>query len=142
MSLNWKEINLVLEELDLDGYQVQKVVQSAYDVLALHVHGWGKTKTLLIAISPGACRIHETFRAVPKTDRPLRFQEFLKSRIVNSRIESISQIDQDRIVKIVLKQGANSFYLYVRLWSNAANVILCDESGTILDVMRRSPKRG
>jgi predicted ribosome quality control (RQC) complex YloA/Tae2 family protein len=142
MSLNWKEINLVIEEWDLEAYQIQKVIQSAYDVLAFHVHGRGETKTLLIAITPGACRINETFRAIPKTDRPLRFQEFLKSRIVNSRIESIHQIKQDRIVKIVLRQGENRFFLYVRLWSNAANVILCDEDGTILDAMRRSPKRG
>ncbi len=142
MSLNWKEINLVLEELNLQGCQIQKVVQSTFDVLAFHIHGWGETKTLLIALTPGACRIHETFRAVPKSDKPLRFQEFLKSRIVNSRIESINQIDQDRIVKIVLRQGAGVFYLYVRLWSNAANVILCDESGKILDAMRRSPRRG
>jgi predicted ribosome quality control (RQC) complex YloA/Tae2 family protein len=142
MSLNWKEINLVLDELNLEAYQIQKIVQTSFDVLALHVHGWGKTKTLLIAITPGACRMHETFRAIPKTDKPLRFQEFLKSRIVNSRIESIEQIDEDRIVKMVLRQGQNVFFLYVRLWSNAANVILCDESGTVLDAMRRSPKRG
>jgi predicted ribosome quality control (RQC) complex YloA/Tae2 family protein len=142
VSLNWKEINLVLEELPLEGYQVQKIIQSTFDVLTLQVHGWGQTKTILIAITPGACRIHETFRAVPKTDKPLRFQEFLKSRIVNARIESICQIDHDRIIKIVLKQGQERFYLYVRLWSNAANVILCDDSGNVLDAMRRSPKRG
>ncbi len=142
MSLNWKEINLVLEELDLQGFQIQKIIQSTFDVLAMSVHGRGRTKTILIAITPGACRIHETFRAVPKSDKPLRFQEFLKSRIVNSRIDSVHQIDRDRIIKIVLRQGQDVFYLYVRLWSNAANVILCDESGTILDAMRRSPKRG
>lgn len=33
MSLNWREIDLVLGELDLIGAQVQKVVQPSYDTL-------------------------------------------------------------------------------------------------------------
>ena len=67
MSLNWKEIDLVLSELDLPGYQIQKAVQSAFDVIALKLHRRGVSKTLLISLSPGACRLHETFRGVPKS---------------------------------------------------------------------------
>ncbi|QQO10923.1 NFACT RNA binding domain-containing protein [Breznakiella homolactica] len=142
MSLNWKEINLILSELDLPGSQVQKIIQSTYDVLALQIHGKGKTKTLLIALTPGACRIHETFRAVPKNEKPLRFAEFLKSRILNCRIAEAVQLGEDRIVRLLLLQGKNSYFMYLRLWSNAANVIVTDEAGTVLDAMRRSPKRG
>jgi hypothetical protein len=29
MSLNWKEINLILEELNLEGAQIQSAVQSS-----------------------------------------------------------------------------------------------------------------
>jgi hypothetical protein len=31
MSLNWKEINLILEELALEGAQIQSAVQSAFE---------------------------------------------------------------------------------------------------------------
>jgi hypothetical protein len=41
MSLNWKEINLILEELDLEGAQLQGVVQSAYDVIILKLYKKG-----------------------------------------------------------------------------------------------------
>ncbi|MDR3303151.1 MAG: NFACT family protein [Treponema sp.] len=142
MSLNWKEINLILTELDLVGYQIQKAIQSTFEVLALKLHGKGESKTLLIALSPGACRIHETERAIPKSDRPLRFAEFLNSRIVNGWIESAEQLGDNRIVRIVVKLGPNRYKLYVRLWSNAANVVVTDETGTALDAMRRLPKRG
>ncbi len=142
MSLNWKEIDLVLSELDLRGAQIQKVIQSAYDVIAFQVYKEGKARTLLIVLSPGVVRLHETFKGVPKTDKPLRFAEFLKSRIVNGRIEEVVQLGQDRIVRMVIRRGEETYRLYIRLWSNAANLVVTDEEGTVLDAMRRSPKRG
>jgi predicted ribosome quality control (RQC) complex YloA/Tae2 family protein len=142
VSLNWKEIDLVLAELELPGCQIQKALQSAFDVIALRVHGGGRTKTVLISLSPGACRLHETFRAVPKTDKPLRFAEFLNSRITNGWIEEAVQLGDNRIVRITVRLGKNRCRIYLRLWSNAANVIVTDEGGTILDAMRRLPKRG
>jgi predicted ribosome quality control (RQC) complex YloA/Tae2 family protein len=142
MSLNWKEINLILEELDLPGSQIQNAVQSAFDALALRIHKKGRTKQLLIALSPGACRIHETYKPPPKSDKPLRFAQFLNSRIVNGWIEEAVQLGEDRIVRLTVRRGGDRFRLYIRLWSNAANVIVTGETGAVLDAMRRLPKRG
>jgi predicted ribosome quality control (RQC) complex YloA/Tae2 family protein len=142
MSLNWKEINLILSELDLPGSRIQKVLQSAYDVAGLQIYGKGKTRMILIALTPGACRIHETFRAMPRSERPLRFAEFCKSRIVNGWIESAEQLGDNRIVRLIIRQGKNRYRFYIRLWSNAANAVVTGEDGTVLDAMRRSPKRG
>jgi predicted ribosome quality control (RQC) complex YloA/Tae2 family protein len=142
MSLNWPEINLILSELDLPGCQIQKAVQSAYDVIILKVHGRGQTKQVLVSLSPGACRLHETFRPFPKSAKPLRFAEFLNSRIINSRIEAAEQLGDNRIVRLLVRQGSSQYRLYLRLWSNAANFIVTAEDGAILDAMRRLPKRG
>ncbi|MDR1587835.1 MAG: NFACT RNA binding domain-containing protein [Treponema sp.] len=142
MSLNWKEIDLVLEELELGGCRIQKVYQSAYDVLVFHLYGKGRAFFLLIALTPGACRLHETKRGAVKADRPLRFAEFCKSRLVNGVIEEAVQLGNNRIVRLLVRQGKNRYRCYIRLWSNAANVIVSDVDGVILDVMRRSPKRG
>jgi predicted ribosome quality control (RQC) complex YloA/Tae2 family protein len=145
MSLNWKEINLILEELSLPGAQIQKAVQPSFDTLGLHVYGGlggGRGRLIIISLSPGACRIHECFRAMPKSEKPLRFAEFLKSRIVNGYIEEAVQLGDNRIVRLAVKRGENRYLLYIRLWSNAANVIVTDPAGTILDAMRRLPKRG
>ena len=148
MSLNWKEIDLILEELDLAGYQIQKAIQAAFDVLCLKLHGKQGTKNILIALTPNACRIHETFSSIPKSDRPLRFAEFLNSRIGNGWIEEAVQLGDNRIVRLTVHCGERGgpservYRIYIRLWSNAANVIVTDEAGAILDAMRRLPKRG
>jgi predicted ribosome quality control (RQC) complex YloA/Tae2 family protein len=142
MSLNWKEINLILEELELEGSQIQDVVQSAYDVVILRLYKKGVTKNVMVSLSSGACRIHETYKTFPKSDKPLRFAQFLKSKIVNGWITEAVQLGDNRIVRIVLKRSDSVFKLYVRLWSNAANFIVTDENGVVLDAMRRLPKRG
>jgi len=141
MSLNWKEINLILEELNLEGAQIQSAVQSAYDVIILRFHKKGETKQVLVSLSSGACRIHETFRAVPKSEKPLRFAQFLSSKIVNGWVTEICQLDNNRIVRIVVKRPDLIYKLYIRLWSNAANFIVTNDEGIILDTMRRQPKR-
>jgi len=142
MSLNWKEINLILEELLIEGAQIQSAVQSAFDVIILRVHKKGETKNILISLSSGACRIHETFSSFPKSEKPLRFAQFLNSRIVNGWITEAVQLGNNRIVRITVKRGEFVYKMYVRLWSNAANFIVTDENGAVLDAMRRLPKRG
>ena len=147
MSLNWKEINLILEELNLPGMQIQKAVQSAFDVLSLKLYGRDGAKTLLVSVSPAACRLHETFDSSPKSDRPLRFAEFLNSRIVNGKIEEAVQLGSDRIVRLTVRCGSRDtgeerYWIYLRLWSNAANVIVTDPEGNVLDAIRRLPKKG
>lgn len=141
MSLNWKEINLILEELDLEGAQIQSAAQSAYDVVIMRFHKRGETKQVLVSLSSGACRIHETFHAVPKSEKPLRFAQFLSSKIVNGWVTEISQLGDNRIVKIVVKRQDDVFKMYIRLWSNAANFIVTGEDNIVLDAMRRHPKR-
>ena len=142
MSLNWKEIDLILNELDLPGMKIQQIYQSSFDILALNVYGKSGAHLLLISLLPLSCRFHESFRAVPKSAKPLRFAELLKSRLLNSRIEEAAQLGDNRIIKITLRQRETNYRLYIRLWSNAANVILTDEEGIIIDCMRRLPKRG
>jgi len=141
MSLNWKEINLILEELELPGMQIQKAVQSAYDVLTLKLYGRNGAKDLLISISPNACRLHETFFTSPKSSKPLRFAEFLNSRIINSRIEEAVQLGEDRVIRLITRLAEERFYIYIRRWSNAANVIVTGMDGKVLDAMRRLPKK-
>ncbi|MCL2213641.1 MAG: NFACT family protein [Treponema sp.] len=142
MSLNWKEINLILEELNLQGAQIQCAIQSAFDVIMLRLHRKGETKQILVSLSPGACRIHETFHAIPKSEKPLRFAQFLSSKIVNGWITEAVQLGDNRIVRLTVKRQDSVYKLYIRLWSNAANFIVTNEVGLVLDAMRRLPKRG
>lgn len=141
MSLNCKEINLILEEINLEGSQIQKVFQPAYDIVIIGVYKAGTYKNILISILPGACRIHETKQNIPKQEKPLRFAEFLKAHLVNAWIDEAVQIGDERIVKLSLHRGKEIIYMFIRLWTNAGNVIVTDNTYMILDVMKRKPKK-
>jgi len=142
VSLNWKELDLVLSELDLAGAQVQKVVQPGYDTLVLSLYKPGRPIELLVCVAHGACRMHATALPVPKADKPQRFMELLRSRVRGARIVEASQLGAERIVRFVLRAGDEDLFLYVRLWSGAANIILARPDGTIIDVLSRKPKKG
>jgi predicted ribosome quality control (RQC) complex YloA/Tae2 family protein len=142
MSLNWKEINMILAELKLEGCRIQKAVQSGFDTLTLRVYGREGEKNLLVCLAPLAVRFHETFQSTPKSTKPLRFAQFLNSRIINGRIKEAVQLEDNRIVRISVALGEEKRLVYIRLWSNAANVIVTDEDGTVLDAMKRRPAKG
>ena len=139
MSLNCAEIDKILEELDLEGSYIQKVVQSSYSVMVLYLY---KTRpmSLVICLEPGACRLHETTRKIPKFDKPLRFMELLRSRLRGAKITEAVQLNNDRIVRLSLETSSGMLYLYIRLWSGAANMLLVDNS-IIVDAFYRRPSR-
>ena len=141
MSLNCNEINVILDELDLTGAFIQQIIQPGYDSLALYCYKNGKATTLLISLAPGVCRLHETARKVPKNDKPLRFMEFLKSRIKGCRINSVEQMGFERIIKMELGNSSERFYMFIRLWSAASNIIVTDSDYYILVVFFRRPKK-
>ena len=127
--------------MKLEGSKIQKAIQNAYDVLTLKLYGKDGAKNLLVSLSPNACRMNETSQNIPKTAKPLRFAQFLNSKIVNSRIEQASQLGDNRIIHLAVRQNDTRYNIYIRLWSNAANIIVTDEEGIILDAMKRLPKK-
>ena len=183
MSLNCNEINVILSELNLEGAFIQDIIQPGYDTLAFYTYKEGCAKTVLVCTAQNSVRINETRKKITKNDKPLRFMEFLRSRIKGCRINSCAQIGFERVIKMELsrlveekpKAAANGYVhislvkkpvlskeeleaeaaaagqaaeteekyiLYVKLWNNAANVILCDTDSVILEPMFRRPERG
>ena len=168
MSLNCAEIDVILGELDLEGSFIQNIVQPSYDTIALYTYrgpqgatpaehaseaensaaensvpeSSGLSRVVLVCLAPGVCRIHETRRKVPRSDKPLRFMEFLRSRVKGARIKKIEQINNDRIIRLELSRSDENLFMYIRLWSGASNIVVTDEKGVIQDVFYRRPKRG
>ena len=179
MSLNCNEINVILNELNLEGAFIQDIIQPGYDTLAFYTYKEGCAKTVLICTAQNSVRLNETRRKITKNDKPLRFMEFLRARIKGCRINSIEQIGVERVVKLELSRMVEAnpkgsakgtvhislvkkpvlskeeleaqgepveieedYILYIKLWNNAANVILCGTDGVILEPMFRRPERG
>ena len=148
MSLKCKDIDAVLNELSLEGSFIQQIVQPTFDSIAFYLYGQGESQTLLVCLAPGACRLHATQKKIPRNEKPLRFMEFLRSKIKGSRINKAEQLGQERIIKFELSHGEDLFNMYIRLWSNAANIIVTNPLETnekgeerILDVFFRRPKK-
>ncbi len=143
MSLNYKEIDLVISELGLEGSKLQKVLQPSYDSLVLEFYGPRGLKDLFIGLGAGACRIHGISTLPAKNERPLRFMECLRSQLRGATLSSIRQLGRERIIRMDFSLPDDLRYrLYIRLWSGAANVILADADSMIVDAMYRKPGKG
>ncbi len=147
-SLNWKEIDLVLSELALPGSLIQEIHQPRHDRIVLHFFKAGSATMLLISLSSRFPRMHGLTQKVANPGAPLRFAAFLRAHIRGGRIESAEQLRSptdpaqgERIVKLVVRRADELKVLWIRLWGSAANALLTDESGTILDAMYRRPKK-
>ncbi len=141
MSLNCNELNLIIDELNLEGSFIQEIVQPGYDMISFRIIKNGELSNLAICTGANSCRINRTKYKAPKNDKPLRFHEYLRSNIQGMRINSCRQIGLDRIVKMDVSTWQQKFFIYIRLWSGAANVIVTDENGIIQDCMYRRPKK-
>lgn len=166
MSLNCNEIDLILNELDIEGSFIQEIVQPSYDSIALYTYKPGIPKTVFICLAGGECRIHEVRRKIPKNEKPLRFNELLRSRVKGAKITCCAQLAKERIIKIStyregplyvmpaaqekfakkkkidFEEESEELNLYIRLWSNAANIFLCNKENVILDSFYRRPAKG
>ncbi|OQY33450.1 MAG: hypothetical protein B6241_07765 [Spirochaetaceae bacterium 4572_59] len=141
MSLNWVEIDKVLEELPLEGCFLQNIRQSSFHHIILDLYRPGRTIHLLICLERSSLRLHETERRFKSLAKPPRFTSFLRSRIKGCRIEEVCQLGRERIVRIILRKGDEHYKLYIRLWGGASNLLLCDPRGKILDAFSRRPAR-
>jgi predicted ribosome quality control (RQC) complex YloA/Tae2 family protein len=148
-SLNWKEIDLVLEELALEGSLIQEIHQPRHDRLVFHLFRAGEQFTMLLSVSSQFPRLHLLTEKLANPGTPLRFASFLRAHIRGGRIEAAGQLRSEsdpslgeRIVKIGIRRGDEHTLLWIRLWGAAANVLLTDPAGTILDAFYRRPRRG
>ncbi|MFP4430892.1 MAG: NFACT RNA binding domain-containing protein [Spirochaetaceae bacterium] len=142
MSLNWKEIDAILSELDLVDAFIAKIVQPDFHNLYFLINERGTRYWLRFCLTPGATRLHATDGKPQKPAKNQRFAQLLRSRILGGKIREVSQIGTERIIRFSVQSGGEETLLFVRLWSNAANILATDSGGTILDSFYRRPKRG
>lgn len=142
MSLNWREINLVLSELDLPGCHVQRIIQPDFSSLVLSLYRPGEPFDLFISLAGGKTRLHRLSHPTRSPAKLQRFAQFLRSRCKGGRIREAYQVGEDRIVKLVVSAAGTLTVLWIRLWGGAANIVATDEGGTVLDAFYRRPARG
>ncbi|MCX7787487.1 MAG: NFACT family protein [Spirochaetes bacterium] len=141
MSLNWKEIDLILWELPFSGSRIQEIRQPDFKSLVLELYQPKGPWKLYVNLSATACRLHRLTQKPLSSIKPQRFMELLRSRIRGGRILEATQPGGNRIVRIEVLRGEERLILWIRLWGPASNILLTDEKGTILDAFYRRPKQ-
>lgn len=122
------------------GGRIEKINQPEKDEFTFYIHK-NKTVIMVVSVNPNCPRIHITDE---KKDNPYvapAFLMLLRKKLIGARIEDFSIIGYDRIIKISFK-GKNemadevSNTLYIELLGRYSNIILCDESGIIIEALR------
>ncbi len=142
MSLNWVEIDEVLKELALEGAFLQNVRQSDYHHFWFEFYSPGRPRQVLVCLAPQRTRIHEVTKRPPTLVRAPRFVEFLKARFMGARVTEARQLGSERVVLLRLHTDEGTFDLWIRLWGGAANIVVTDDTHTVLDAAFRRPNAG
>ncbi len=145
MSLNYKEIELIISESHLDGAKIQAVVQSSFHSVTWELYDRergrflfyteiGTPQSRLHVLSPGA--------KAAKTKKLQRFEQFARKNLEGSVIRSCYQLPFDRAVVWELDNHDRKLRVYFRFYSGpGANIIVTDEKNVILDLLLRRPGR-
>ncbi|MEX2442315.1 MAG: NFACT RNA binding domain-containing protein [Alkalispirochaeta sp.] len=142
MSLNSPEIDRILEELDLPGQHIQKIIQNDFRNLYLQIFRPPQAWWMRICLENPWVRVHTTTRPPRAKRSHQRFEDFLWSRIKGGRIAAAEHVFQDRIVRLDVDRSGVRTLVYIRLWGTRANIIVTDPDGTILDAFFRKPAQG
>ena len=146
MALDVDLLSALSEELSrnlLDG-RVEKIQQPEKDLLLLTIRSSGENRKLLIRAAGPNARVHLTEQSFENPKEAPMFCMFLRKHLTGARIRSVEQLNGDRLISFFL-EGRNemgdsvSFRLIIELMGRAANVVLVDDEGRILDCIRRIP---
>ncbi len=159
MSLNRKEIDLILSEWQFANARIQEIYQPNIQTLYMELYIHGALQRIHVYLSQAMVRLHSSAKKLIKPSKPQRFQQLLQSKVIGMYIKDIVHMDNNRIVKMHLVRNINRRekpqslcenyvknsmmhrYLYFKLWSNNVNIIYTDEKNTIIDLLYRSPKQ-
>lgn len=142
MSINSAEVDGILEELNLTGQHIQKVIQPDFRNLYLQLFRPPRAWWMRVCLENPYVRFHETTRPPRAKRSHQRFEDFAWSRLRGGRIVETEHVYRDRIVRLSIERAGERCFLYIRLWGAQANIIVTTPEGTILDAFFRKPKRG
>lgn len=146
MPLNWREIELVLSELDLEGSLVQKVVQNSFHAVTWILysqHLGARALYTEVGTPTGRICLASPSRAKERTSKLQRFEQFCRANVEGARIVAVRQTPGEREVSLRLARRGERLNLVIRLFTGpAANIIITDADNKILDLLYRRPGRG
>lgn len=146
-------LSCIVSELSslLEYGKIDKVQQPERDEILLTIRNRQGTHRILISANGSSPRIQATTAQKEQPKVPPMFCMLLRKHLVSGRIVSITQLVEDRIVKLEIDNAdelgvSSRKSLIAELMGRYSNVILCDGDGHIIDCLKRvdaemSPER-
>ena len=142
-GLNWREIDAVLAELELAGSFVRDVRQPLHHELVFELYAASRRRCwLLVSFAARHTRLHLLAQRPPQLGGAPRFVTFMRAHVRGGRIRCAEQVGAERIIKLTVACGGRELLIWWRLWGNAANCLVTDPHGQVLEALFRRPKRG
>lgn len=144
MALDGIVLSNVVYELNslLLGGRIDKIAQPEKDELIITIRNNSNSYKLLISSQASIPRIHLTKIQKKNPLTPPSFCMLLRKHISNGKIISIHQPNFERILEITFEQlnelgDLCQKRLIVEIMGRHSNIIFCDDSGKILDSIKR-----
>ncbi len=144
MAFDATFLSAVLEEIrgKCLGGRVDKIHQPSRDALILHIRGKETREKLLFAPNPTAPRLHLTAASPENPAEPPMFCMLLRKHLLGARLAKISQLPMERAAFFTFDCTDEMGYpiqktLAAELMGRTCNLYLLDESGRIIDCLRR-----
>jgi predicted ribosome quality control (RQC) complex YloA/Tae2 family protein len=143
MAITTLELEAVLEEMApaLTGGWVQRIGEPAPDMISLDIRVPGRTIRLLISIDPDHARLHLVTKPHPNPPVPPPFCQFLRARLLGSRLDWIAQINHDRIVRLDLTAAGGQWSLIAELLGRQPDLLVTDGDAHVIATYRRADSR-
>ena len=143
MPMDGLTIGFAARELNaaLAGGRIDKITQPEKDTVILLIRAGNENRRLLLCASPNNARCHLTSATFPNPLEPPMFCMLLRKQLMGARVQSVRQIDGDRVVYIdmdaVDEMGDHVLRrLILEMMGRHSNLILVDGEGRILEAAR------
>lgn len=131
-ALSSLDLHCMIEELKpLEGSRVDNIYQKGREEFLFQLHKSNEGKKLLRVLVGKAL-----FLASHKEEMETLsgFCMLLRKRLGSATLASLSQLEPERIIRLVFEAKEGSYSLYIELLGKG-NVILCDGKGTVIDAL-------
>jgi len=121
----------------IPGARIDKIYQPENNTITLTLRNSGENHQLLISAHPQEARIHLTKLGLVNPVKAPDFCMLLRKYLLRGIITGIEQPDFERILVFQIKLRNNHYSLIVEIMGKYSNIILVDNSGTVLDAIKR-----
>lgn len=125
----------------ISGCRVEKILQPSRDELTLLLHREGKHVRLQINAGAAAARIGITEVSPENPKVPPNFCMLARKHLTGAKIESIRQLEFERVIEILFETYDEMGFLTKRrliceIMGRYSNAVLCDKDYKILNALR------